>query len=204
MLKFILIRHATTQANEHKKLSGFHESEISQKGKSEIEALTKELGNYTIDAIYTSPSRRALETVQQIADKHGLSTQIIEELREIYFGDFEGLSFQMISERYPDEMAKMIELGDHYSYPSGESLVQSYERVSKRVDHMKKVHKEQTVLICAHAGTLRNILSHLIIRSPKLHWHFKIDNASLTVVTIEDDFAVIEKLNDTYFIKNMI
>lgn len=204
MLTLILIRHALTEANEHKIFSGFKETPVSQIGKKQIESLTKVFEDYKIDAIYTSPSNRAIETVKDIAARHSGRIQIAEELREIHFGDFEGMSFQTIKEQHPDEITKMMDLGDDYIYPNGESLVQSYKRTAEKIDYIKQAHNEQTVLICAHAGTIRNTLSHLMSKGPSLHWHFKIDNASRTVVTIENDFAVIELLNDTYFMKNMI
>jgi len=204
MLTLILVRHATTEANEQKTFSGFNETQISQKGKKEITALTRILEDYAIDAIYASPSVRATQTVEAIANKKNKTIQIAESLKEIYFGDFEGMSFQMINEQYPSEITKMIALGDNYIYPNGESLIQSYTRVAQKIDEIKRKHHQQTVLIAAHAGTIRNILSHLLSNGPSLHWNFKIDNASRTIVTIENDFAVIERLNDTYFIENMI
>ncbi|WP_069998140.1 histidine phosphatase family protein [Cellulosilyticum sp. I15G10I2] len=204
MLKLILVRHATTKANEHKVFSGFYESEIGQKGIKEIEVLTKKIEDYTIDTIYASPSTRTIKTVQAIANKYNKEIYLEKDLREICFGDFEGLGLKEVEAKYPEEISKMIELGDDYSYPAGESLIQSYKRTAKWVDQMKQIHNNQTVLVCAHAGTIRNILSHLICQSPKLHWHFKIDNASLTIVTIDNDFAVVEALNNTSFINNMV
>ena len=204
MTTFILVRHATTEANEQKNFSGFKETQISQKGKKEIIYLTKRLEDYEIDVIYASASKRAIQTVEGIANKKNKTIEIADSLREIYFGDFEGMDFQMIKERYPSEITNMIALGDHYVYPHGESLVQSYKRVAQKIDEIKQIHNEKTILLCAHAGTIRNILAHLISRSHELHWHFKIDNASLTIVSLENDFAVIETLNDTYFLQNMI
>lgn len=204
MLTLILVRHAATGANEQKCFSGFNETPISEKGKKEIEGLTKTLVNYEIDAIYASPSTRALKTAEPIANQKSKTIQTAEELREIHFGDFEGMNFDAIDKAFPHEITKMIEQGDDYCYPNGESLVQSYKRTASKIDEIKIRHSGQTILICAHAGTIRNILTHLISKSHKLHWHFKIDNASLTLVTIENDFAVIERLNDTHFLQNMI
>ncbi len=58
----------------------------------------------------------------------------------------------------------------------------------------------KTILICSHAGTIRNIITHLISGSYKYHWNFKIDNASITVLEIDGGFAVIDKMNFTDFI----
>ena len=55
-------------------------------------------------------------------------------------------------------------------------------------------------MICAHGGTIRNIVSYLICDDYKHHWNFKIDNASVTIIEIENNFAVLNKLNDTSFL----
>lgn len=204
MLTLFLTRHATTKANEHKVFSGFGEAMISHQGEKEIKALTKGFEKFHIDAIYSSPSARAVQTIEGIAKKKNKEVQVLEALREIHFGDFEGLSFKEMNIKYPEELSKMINLGPHYCYPNGESLVSSYKRTAVKMAEIKKKHEGEKILICAHAGTIRNILSYAVCGSHELHWHFKIENASLTVVTIENDFAVVEKLNDTCFIQDMI
>lgn len=84
---------------------------------------------------------------------------------------------------------------DAYTYPEGESLLTFHERVANWLQTWMKRHQEGTYLICAHGGTIRSILSELLVGSGQLHWHFKIEPASLTVVTITDGYPVIETLN---------
>lgn len=200
MLKLILLRHALTHANKEARYLGFSESEINQQGKRQIQTLTKKLKTMPIDAIYTSPSKRTIDTILPFAQITNIPIQTVDALREIHFGEFEGLTFKLIKENYPNELERMIALENEYIYPAGESLMMCYDRVSTVIDAIKKKHQDQTVLICTHAGPIRHILSHLISKSPKLHWHFKIDNASITCVHIEDEFAVIQYLNDTFSI----
>jgi alpha-ribazole phosphatase len=195
MLKLILVRHAITEANEQKTYTGFNESQISAQGMKEIEKLTRALESYTIDGVYVSPTERTLRTVEPIILKKNLTVEYSEALREIHFGDFEGMHFEQLKERYPEEVQKMIALGDAYTYPNGESLIDAYNRTAQKIDEIKQKNEGQTILICAHAGTIRNILSHLIAKNHLLHWHFKVDNATLSIVTVENDFAVVEALN---------
>ena len=199
MITLLLVRHATTEANEKHLWIGHMESEISCKGRSELEQLKQELANWKINKCFVSPSIRAVETLEA-----GLSTQtnlreisceVVESLREIHFGRFEGQHFNWVKEHEPEEIHKMIKDKDNYCYPQGESLIVAHQRVAQWLEGFLKDHKEGTYLICAHGGTLRSILSELIAHNVSLHWHFKIDPASLTVVTLEDGFAVIEALN---------
>ena len=114
----------------------------------------------------------------------------------------EGKDFKEIQKDYPDEFNKMIEEGYEYTYPNGESLVDCFERVSKETQFiLDESDEDETILICAHAGTIRNILTYLISNSFEYHWNFKIDNASISIVEIDNGFAVINKLNETSFLK---
>lgn len=199
MITLLLIRHATTEANEKHLWIGHMESEISRKGREELEKLKQTLTHWEINKCFVSPSKRAVQTLEA-----GLSTQtsikeikceVVEALREIHFGRYEGKHFNWVKMHEPEEIHKMIKEKDTYCYPQGESLMCAHKRVARWLESFLRDHKEGTYLICAHGGTLRSILSELLVHNESLHWHFKIDPASLTVVTLEDGFAVIESLN---------
>ncbi|WP_343009275.1 histidine phosphatase family protein, partial [Blautia obeum] len=82
----------------------------------------------------------------------------------------------------------------------GESLIDSYERVVFELSDIIKKHKDDTILICSHAGTIRNIISYLIGKTYEYHWNFRIDNASVSIIDIIDGFPVIQTLNNTSYL----
>lgn len=204
MIRLILIRHALTNDNKKGRLSGHINSCISEEGKLQINKITRYLSNENIDKVYTTPSTRTKDTVEKISKLKLLEIEEKEDLREISFGDFEGRTFEEIKIKYPNEFEKMIKEGNNYRYPNGESLIDSYKRVAKEIDNIILENDSnldtKTILICSHAGTIRNIITHLISGSYKYHWNFKIDNASITVLEIDGGFAVIDKMNFTDFI----
>ena len=113
----------------------------------------------------------------------------------------EGKDFKEIQKNYPDEFNKMIEQGYKYTYPNGESLIDCYERVSKGIEFiLNETPEDNTILICSHAGTIRNILTYLISNTFEYHWNFKIDNGSVTILEVQDGFTVITAMNNTSFI----
>ena len=202
MKKLILVRHAVTDDNELARLSGYIDSQVSEQGKSQIEKLTDYLKDEKIDKIYTTTSSRTKETVKLLAQINKIDIQESEALKEINFGDFEGKDFKEIQKNYPDEFNKMISQGYEYKYPNGESLIECYERVSKEIKLILEYNgKDSTILVCSHAGTIRNILTCLISDTFEYHWNFKIDNASVSIVEVDNGFAVIDRLNDTSFLK---
>ncbi len=202
MKKLILVRHVLTEDNKLAKLSGHIDSKVSEEGKLQIKEITDFLKNEKIDKIYTTTSSRTKETVKYLAEKNSIEVQESEDLKEISFGDFKGKDFKDIQKNYPDEFNKMIEEGYEYTYPNGESLIDCFERVSKEIQCiLDDADENETILVCSHAGTIRNVLTYLISNTFEYHWNFKIDNASVSVVEIDNGFAVINKLNDTSFLK---
>lgn len=204
MIKLILVRHAITEDNKSCKLSGHIDSILSEDGKEQIKELTAFLKDENIDKIYSTTSSRTKYTVEHIAKERNI--EIIEKdcLKEISFGDFEGFDFNDIKLKYSEEFQKIIDYGYEYRYPNGESLIDSYDRVVKEMKEIISDNDNKTILICSHAGTIRNIITYLISNSYEYHWNFKIDNCSVTILEVDHGFAVVNSMNNTSFLKNKI
>lgn len=200
MVKLILVRHALTVDNQKSRLSGHIDSSISEEGKEQIDKITNYLKDFDIDKIYTTTSSRTKDTVKKLSELKSIEIIEKESLKEISFGDFEGLTFDEIKDKYPKEFQDMIEKGYEYKYPNGESLIDSYNRVCTELDNIISDCDNQTILICSHGGTIRNIITYLISNSYKYHWNFKIDNGSVTILEVQDGFTVITAMNNTSFI----
>ena len=200
MVKLILVRHALTVDNQKSRLSGHIDSSISEEGKEQIDKITNYLKDFDIDKIYTTTSSRTKDTVKKLSELKSIEIIEKESLKEISFGDFEGLTFDEIKDKYPKEFQDMIEKGYEYKYPHGESLIDSYNRVCIELDNIISNNDDRTILICSHGGTIRNIITYLISNSYKYHLNFKIDNGSVTILEVQDGFTVITAMNNTSFI----
>ena len=176
------------------------DSSISEEGKEQIDKITNYLKDFDIDKIYTTTSSRTKDTVKKLSELKSIEIIEKESLKEISFGDFEGLTFDEIKDKYPKEFQDMIEKGYEYKYPNGESLIDSYNRVCIELDNIISNNDNRTILICSHGGTIRNIITYLISNSYKYHWNFKIDNGSVTILEVQDGFTVITAMNNTSFI----
>ncbi|HSQ33717.1 MAG TPA: histidine phosphatase family protein [Peptostreptococcaceae bacterium] len=201
MVRIILVRHGETDDNNNMKLSGHIDSKLSSLGLSQSQRTVNFLKDYNIDYIYSSPSSRAIDTIKSLAKEKCLDIIINENLKEMNFGDFEGKTFKEIESSYSEELDNMLKLGFEYGYPNGESLVEFHNRIALYIENIIKQNIEKSILICTHAGVIRCIISHLLSKSYEHHWNFKIDNCSVSVIEIENDFAVIHKLNNTDHIR---
>lgn len=204
MIKLILVRHAVTSANEKGRLSGFADSTLSQLGEEQVYKLADYLKDIPIDKIYTSSSIRTQKTIDLISKSKGIDIEIIENLNELNFGDFDGYTFKEIEQKFPNEYLDLLNDGDNYRFPNGESLIESYNRVSKEIEFILKDTNSkgiENILVCSHAGSIRNIVSYLISRDYKNHWNYKIDNSSVSIVEVDNGFPVLTMLNNTEFLK---
>lgn len=200
MIKLILVRHGITICNEGGAMSGLTDSMLSEKGIVQADKLTNYLKDKKIDKIYTTPFARTRGTIRKLAELNKIQVEETSKLNEINFGDFEGLSFDVIKDRYPEEVEKMINEGFKYKYPNGESLEETFFRVRDEIRRIIHENENSTVLICSHGGTIRNIISYLLCDDYKHHWNFRIDNGSITEIEIDNDFPVINKINDTTYL----
>ena len=75
---------------------GITDIPLGQQGMAQAQVMAAALPPVT--AVYSSPLRRAIQTAQAI----GHPVQILSGLREIYAGDWDGLTFDQIRQRYPE------------------------------------------------------------------------------------------------------
>src|SRR5437667_2232348 len=119
-----LLRHAATAANlaVPNRLQGCkHDPELAPLGVRQAEATRDLLAVRPIDACYSSPLRRAVQTATIVGEPHGLTPQPVEALTECDIGRWEGLSWATIRERDPQSYRDYMGDPASLAYPDGES-----------------------------------------------------------------------------------
>jgi len=170
---------------------------MSADGYRQVERLRDRLANEKIDAVYSSDLKRALVTAEVISSRHKVEIVTCAELREINYGDAEGLTFDEISRLYPELAESITNYSLELKFPGGESFEEFIVRTSKFLDRLNKHTPEQAVLIVSHSGPLRVLVCELL-GIEQSHWRqFRCDNASLSIVETYPQRAIINLLNDT-------
>ena len=201
MSRLLLVRHGDTEFNRTRRFQGHSDIELSTTGYKQAERLRDRLAAEKIDIIYSSDLKRALATAELISSKHKVSLVICPELREINYGKLDGLTFDEISYLYPEIADQCVNWSLQLRFPGGESFDELKERVSKFVDRLKQHASGQTILIVAHGGPLRLMVCHLLGIELR-HWQqIRLDNASLSIMDIYPEAAIISLLNDTSHLK---
>lgn len=205
MKNLFLIRHGHTVDNENMRYSGYSDCDLSEIGKKQVETLSEYMKQYNVDKIYTSKLKRTVQTIGEFAEFKNIEINRLEGLNEMNFGLMDGLSFNEIKSLYPNEIDKMFDANTLYKFPEGENLEEMFNRNIKALKKIMDENKNvDNIVICAHMGTIRNILSFFMSNSYKLHWNFNVENATVSKLSFYDDFPVLEIMGDIPYDKSLL
>jgi broad specificity phosphatase PhoE len=186
-MDIIMIRHGESQDNIAKVLSRENTS-LTDKGIKQILQTKELLSRYNFEEIYYSPFKRTEETKNHL----GLEGTAEPRIGEINFGIFTGYRFDEYSNVFPEESKLWIEDPYTYMIPNGESIDMAYERVSGFLKDAIKADKN--ILLVTHDGIIKLICSW-VFDDPKYFFRFKVDNGSISVISIDDGYKFIKQLN---------
>jgi len=162
MLNLCFLRHGQTTASLERRFSGSIDAPLSPLGREMAAAFADSYAPVTWSAIYSSPMQRARDTAAPLAEKTGLQVQIVDELREVAYGEWEGVLEDDVRRRWPGEYAWWAADPASRSSPGGESGLQVGARAMPALDRIRASHESGRVLIVSHKTTLRIIICLLL------------------------------------------
>ena len=89
MTKVMLVRHGETDWNRKEVFRGRIDVELNQNGREQARALADATRIFQIDAIYSSPLSRSLETAKIVADVHDLDVKIANGFIDLHYGKWQ-------------------------------------------------------------------------------------------------------------------
>ncbi len=195
--RFVLLRHGQTEHSVGRRYSGSSDPELTEEGVAQARrAAAAVAGLGTIDCIVTSPSRRARATAQICADALGIGeVHEVEGVREVDFGDFEGLTRDEAGERH-GEVFRDWEASTSVAPPNGESLTQLHRRVTRTRLKLQEKHAGETILVVTHVTPIKSVIRQALGAGAEVFRHVFLDLASVSVVEFYGDFGVVRCVND--------
>ena len=155
--RLILLRHGEPDETVRGRCYGRLDPGLSPAGREQMQR-TWGLFDGAPAAIYSSPRRRAVESASLRASGAPAIT-IDERLREIDFGEFEGLTYRDISIRYPQAYAEWMTRPTEVQFPGGECFGEMTMRVREALERIRRRHEGETVAIVSHGGVNRIALA---------------------------------------------
>jgi broad specificity phosphatase PhoE len=200
MTEIILVRHGETKWNVQEVFRGRIDVELNETGLRQAELLAQYLGGLNIDAVYSSPLRRALKTAEIIAGYHKLKVEIAPGLIDFDFGKWQGLRLQEVKRRYKELYAEWLENPHRIKMPDGESLDKVRERVLTVVAEILAKY-EGTVVLVSHRVVNKVLICALLGLDNSHFWNIRQDVCGMTTFAYENERFILTKHNDTSYLR---
>ena len=195
--RLLLIRHGEVEAQYQGIFGGRIDMNLSPRGKQQARILADYLQNKTIDAIYASPMKRVQQTLSPTLKLNGHSQTVFEDLREIDFGDWTGLNWIAVRDKFNFAVHEWLDQIQHPGAPNGESGKTFRSRVEPCLREILGKHPGENVAVFCHGGVIRMLLAILLdLPLPKTN-SFEVEYASITQVALHPHMAEVELLNFT-------
>ncbi len=207
MTQLVLVRHGQTMGNVQRVWQGWIEGELAPLGMEQAEATARHLAasEETFDALYSSPLRRSWQTAEIVGRALGLLPVAHDGLKEIWFGEIEGLTFEEFATHYPEVHRRWSDRGDvSYTWPGGESRAELHQRARHAIEEITTWHKDQSIVVVAHGGSLRAILTYLFPEQLGQWWTYSLGNCSLTRVRLVLDGPHLLALNEQSHLSGLV
>jgi alpha-ribazole phosphatase len=196
-MRFLLAPHGETEWNAQGRFQGHGDPPLNERGRRQAHFLQQRLADESLQAILASDLRRALETADILAAPHGLRVQAEPRLRELHFGDWEGLTYAEIQQTAGNALANWENDPLQARPPNGENLTGLAQRLQAFLADLGVHAPESTILLVAHRGSLRVLLCLLLGRPVERHWEYRLDLASVSEVKLVAGRAELIRLNET-------
>jgi probable phosphoglycerate mutase len=190
-----LIRHGETTWNRELRLQGQFDSPLTSDGIRQAESLARRLAGMGFDAVYSSDLGRARNTAVIITSHNGsASIKYDVRLRERHFGDFQGLTWDEVSERYPDDARRELSGNPMNTVPGGESKHQVLQRTRDFFNDLVQHHPDHNVLVISHGGILNVWTRHVLQLPFDQPRRFHIDNTAINIFVFKGEHWYLKTL----------
>lgn len=206
MTVLYLVRHGATAANERQPyvLQGCRSDlPLSDTGESQAAAAAHALCILPINHAYCSPLLRARQTAAAIAAPHRLTTQSLADITECDVGEWEGLSWTEIEQRYPAAFRAFQDDPASHPYLGGESFRDVFNRVGPAFDNLFRQHAGETFVVVAHNVVNRVYLAQLLGIDLRRSREIVQNNCGINVVTHDGQRARVQTLNASFHLTDL-
>lgn len=194
MLLF-LIRHALTAATGQVLTGWLPGFSLSDEGTKQVTSLVERMRPVHLDAVYSSPLERTVETARPIASSKGLRVRTRDGLGEVRYGSWEGKRLRVLAKTklWRSVMARPSDV----RFPGGETIRETQARAVDTIEEIRTEHPRGAVATVSHADVIRLVVAHYAGIHLDLFQRLALAPASVSVLYIGDTRTAVLKLNET-------
>jgi len=206
-MRIVLVRHGETEWNKLRRIQGISDLELNETGRMQAEALAQALKNERVEAIYTSPLKRARDTAYAIGRHHQVEVVSLYGLRELDAGEVDGLTYEEMRIQYGDFLDRWIKDCTAVRPPGGCTLHELQDQAWSSIQEIiERQRGEMTdgeqdgkgvVVVVAHFFPILSIICRALGLDLSECRRMRLDLASMCTLDFNPSRTVLVSLNDT-------
>ncbi len=201
-MDIILVRHGETEWNVGEVFRGRADINLNENGRNQAALVARYLQDNKIEAVYSSPLKRALDTAKTIAGYHNLDIQVSDGLNDLDFGEWEGLTVPQVKDRYGQLFTTWLDRPEKVRLPGGETLDDVCQRSMVVVENIID-NFTGTVVLITHRVVIKVLVCSLLGLDNSHFWNIMVDTCGLTTFRYEKSHFVLIRHNDNSFLRSL-
>jgi len=193
--RLVLVRHGQPVESARGRCYGTSNVELSELGKAQISDTAHAFAFLRVTAMYSSSSRRALDSARILSHVFGAEVVVESGFAEIAFGHLEGMTYDEIAESHPEVFRLWMSCPTEVEFPGGESYRALRVRVLAAVRSIRERHPGICVVVVAHGGVIRTILSDALGMPDSRLFCVDHSYAGVSVIDYFGDVPVVRCVN---------
>jgi probable phosphomutase (TIGR03848 family) len=195
MTDLLIIRHGENAYTRAGKLAGWTPGvHLNEKGQAQAQAIAQHLAQAPVQAVYSSPLERALETAAPLARARKLRVRQVEGVGEVRYGDWTGRSLKVLArtklwqtvQRFPAVM----------EFPDGETFRAVQSRAVDAVEALAAEHPKDLIAVVSHGDVIKLLLAHYLGMPIDLFQRIVINTGSISAVHLTGGMPMVVKINE--------
>jgi broad specificity phosphatase PhoE len=202
MTKLILTRHGETVWNVEKIYRGRTDVNLDEVGIKQAELLGKHLSTWELEAIYSSPLKRALDTANIVARYQKIGVHVAKGLIDFNYGEWQSLPEQEVQRLYPTLHNEWHNNPHKVKMPGGENLEDVRRRAIEVVNDVLSKYQGSVVLV-SHRVVIKVLICSLLGLDNSHFWNINQDVGGITIFNYVDGRFVLTRHNDTSHLREL-
>jgi len=194
--RLLIVRHGETDWNAEARVQGHSDVPLNEAGRRQARLAAAALRDEPLAAVYASDLARAAETGRILAEPHGLDVTLTPNLRERFWGDWQGRTLGEI-ERTDAGLFGRMRAGEWVTPEHAEGYEALQERVVSEIRRIAEKHDGETALVATHGGPVKAFVTWILGAPVSAHNAMRTGNAAITTVFLRHGRFVLETYNAT-------
>lgn len=200
MTEFLLIRHAVNDFVKTGRLAGWTPNvHLNEDGRAQAAALGERLAHTQLDAAYSSPLERCVETANAVLAHHpDLSLNLLESVGEVRYGTWQGAELGKLAAR---KLWRAVQINPSRArFPEGETMRAAQMRAVDAIEQLAEEHPRQRVAVFSHSDVIKMILAHYLGMHLDLFQRIDVAPASLSIIRLGFLRPNVVQINETSYL----